>query len=64
MFLYYFLWSSSLNKVIKIAYGEYAIHPQKGENLANFTATNSESEAFKLQPSPNQDDKLEDLIWR
>ena len=36
------------NMVIKTAYGEYAIHPQKVEN-----PTSTNGEAFILQPSPN-----------
>lgn len=44
------------NMVIKTAYGEYAIHPHKGES-----PTTEHSEAFNLQPSPTKGANTENL---
>ena len=44
------------NMVIKTAYGEYAINPQKGESPAT-----EHSEAFNLQPSPTKGANTENL---
>lgn len=44
------------NLVIKTAYGEYAIQPQKGES-----PTSTNGEAFNLQPSPTKGANTENL---